>query len=179
MVPVPDTGRCPAPESEGFVHRRNRLSCAAAGEGDWVIRTFLVAATGPPTILLTAALVVLACCWLLVAGGVTDVDSFDADVDLRRWRLEGVPAIVAFSLLTVLAWSLSVGATVVLVVFGTPGPATGLLRLVLPVGALLVAWGMTCLIVGPVHRRFRDAGGPDPCGGASPCTALRPGDRAA
>jgi polyferredoxin len=168
----------PAPESEGFVHRRNRLSCAAAGEGDWVIRTLLVAATGPPTILLTAALVVLACCWLLVAGGVTDVDSFDADMDLRRWRLEGVPAIVAFSLLTVLAWSLSVGATVVLVVFGTPGPATGLLRLVLPVGALLVAWGMTCLIVGPVHRRFRDAGGPDPCGDASPCTALRPGDRA-
>jgi|tagenome__1003787_1003787.scaffolds.fasta_scaffold20710320_2 hypothetical protein len=161
------------------------------------MRTFLVAATGPPTILLTAALVVLACCWLLVAGGVADVGSFDADVDLRRWRLDGVPAMVALSLLTVLAWSLSVGATVVLVVFATPGPATGLLRLVLPVGALLVAWGTTCLIVGPLHRRFpaepalsglsearttggpRDAHGPDPCEGASTCTALWPGDRAA
>ncbi|MEV3912182.1 hypothetical protein [Streptomyces canus] len=161
------------------------------------MRTFLVAATGPPTILLTAALVVLACFWLLVAGGVTDVDTFDADVDLRRWRLGGVPAMVAVSLLTVLAWSLSVGATVVLVVFAAPGPATGLLRLILPVGALLAAWGMTCLIVRPLHRRFpdepalsglsetrttggaRDAGGPDPCGGASTGTALWPGDRAA
>lgn len=160
------------------------------------MRTFLVAATGPPTILLTAALVVLACCWLLVAVGVADVDSFDADVDLRRWRLDGVPAMVALSLLTLLAWSLSVGATVVLVVFATPGPATGLLRLLLPVGALLVAWGMTRLIVRPLHRRFpdeaapsglseartagpRDAGGPDPCGGAPPGTALWPGERAA
>ncbi|MFL5994939.1 MAG: hypothetical protein ACJ736_11620 [Streptomyces sp.] len=161
------------------------------------MRTFLVAATGPPTILLTATLVVLVCCWLLVAGGVADVGSFDADVDLRRWRLDGVPAMVALSLLTVLAWSLSVGATVVLGVFAAPGPATGLLRLVLPVAALLVAWGMTCLIVGPLRRRPdqpalsglsearttggppRDAGGPDPCDGASTCTALWPGDRAA
>ncbi|MFE9442549.1 hypothetical protein ACFYO2_26960 [Streptomyces sp. NPDC006602] len=118
------------------------------------MRTFLVAATGLPTILLTAALVVLVCFWLLVAVGLTGVDSFDTDVDLRGWRLDGVPATIAFSLLTVLAWSLSVGAAVVLVVFAPPGPATGLLRLIVPVGALPVAWAMACLIVGTLHRFF-------------------------
>ncbi|WDV49337.1 hypothetical protein PV963_02315 [Streptomyces coeruleorubidus] len=124
------------------------------------MRTLLAAATAPPTILLTAALVVVVCFWLLAAVGVTDVGSFDADVDLRAWRMDGVPVTVAFSLLTALAWSLSVGAAVLFTAFAIPGPVAGMLYLVAPVGAMLVAWGATCLIVRPLHRLFPDEPGP-------------------
>ncbi|MFH8498663.1 hypothetical protein [Streptomyces coeruleorubidus] len=124
------------------------------------MRTLLAAAAGPPTILLTAALVVVVCFWLLAAVGVTDVGSFDADVDLRAWRMDGVPVTVAFSLLTVLAWSLSVGAAVLFAAFAVLGPVAGMLHLVAPVAAMLVAWGATCLIVRPLHRLFPDEPGP-------------------
>ncbi|MER6013240.1 hypothetical protein [Streptomyces bluensis] len=59
------------------------------------MRTFLVAATGLPTILPTAALVVVVCFWLLSALGMAGVNSFDTDVDLRAWRMSGVPVTVA------------------------------------------------------------------------------------
>lgn len=121
--------------------------------------TFLAAATGLPTILLTAALVVVVCFWLLAAVGVADVDSFDADMDLRGWRMGGVPVAVALSLLTAFAWSLSVGAALVLAVFAPAGPAVGLLRLVVPAGAMFVAWAATCLIVRALHRLFPDEPG--------------------
>lgn len=163
------------------------------------MRTFLAAATGLPTILLTAALVVVICFWLLAAAGVAAVDSFDTDVDLRLWRMGGVPVTVAFSLLTVLAWCLSVGAAVLPAVFGLPGPVAGMLRLVVPVGALFVAWVVTCLIVRLLQRLFLDEPGPpsvpsgaltgaaepsdadsrDPHGGVSRYAALPARDRAA
>lgn len=120
------------------------------------MRIFLAAAAGLPTILLTAALVVVVCFWLLAAVGVADVDSFDTDVDLRAWRMSGVPVTVVFSLLTVLAWTLSVGAVVLLAVFAPPAPVAGMLRIVVPVGALFVAWVATCLIVRPLRRLFPD-----------------------
>ncbi|MFI0537463.1 hypothetical protein ACH3VS_01100 [Streptomyces sp. WSLK1-3] len=124
------------------------------------MRIFLAAATGLPTILLTAALVVVVCFWLLAAVGAVGVDSFDTDVDLRTWHMGGVPVAVAFSVLTVLAWSLSVGATVVVTVFGPSGPVAWLLHLVVPVGAVLVARGATCLIVRPLHSLFPDEPAP-------------------
>ncbi|MFE0348836.1 hypothetical protein [Streptomyces griseoluteus] len=117
------------------------------------MRAVLAAATGLPTILLTAALVVVVCFWLLAAVGVVGVTSFDTDVDVRAWDVSGVPVTVAFSLLAVLAWSLGVGAAVVLHVLAPPAPADELLRMIAPVGALLVAWVMTCWIVG-LWRRF-------------------------
>lgn len=123
------------------------------------MRTFLAAATGLPTILLTTALVVVVCFWLLAAVGVADADSFDTDVDLRAWRMSGVPVTVALSLLTVLAWSLSVGAAVLLAVFVRTGLVAGVLRLIVPVGALIVAWAATCLIVRPLHRLYPDEPG--------------------
>lgn len=163
------------------------------------MRTFLVAATGLPTILLTAALVVVVCFWLLAAVGIVGADGFDTDVDLRAWRMGGVPVAVAFSVLTVLAWSLSVGATVLVAVSALPGPVTWLLRMVVPVGALPVAWATACLIVRPLHRHFPDepappvlgeartgggtglrgAGSRDPHGGASRVAVRQPRDRAA
>lgn len=142
------------------------------------MRTVLTAATGLPTLVLSAALVVAVCFWLLAAAGLAGVRSFDADVDLRRWGLDGVPVTVALSLLTVLAWSLSVGAAVPLAALT---PAAGpLLRLVLPVAALVVARSATRLLVRRLHRLFPDQPGPAACravrtGGP----ALRAGDRAA
>jgi hypothetical protein len=124
------------------------------------MRTISGAATGLPTILLTSALIVVVCFWLLAAVGVARVDSFDTDVDLWAWRMGGVPVTVAFSLLTVLAWSLSVGAAVLLAVFAPPAPFAGMLRLVASVGALFVAWAATCLIVRPLRRLFPDEPGP-------------------
>ncbi len=120
------------------------------------MRTFLAAAVGLPTILLTAALVVVVCFWLLAVVGIAGVRSFDTDVDLGAWHMGGVPVAVALSLLTLLAWCLSIGAVALLAVFALPGPVAGMLRLVVPVGALFVAWAATCLIVRPLRRLFPD-----------------------
>ncbi|WP_234544883.1 hypothetical protein [Streptomyces shenzhenensis] len=120
------------------------------------MRTFLVAATGLPTILPTTALVAVVCFWLLTLAHLTDAGSFDADVDRRAWPMGGVPVAVALSLLTVLAWILSVSAVVVLSAIGPPGPVAGPLRLVAPAGALLLAWPATRLLVRPLHRLFPD-----------------------
>ncbi|WP_340374910.1 hypothetical protein U5640_06965 [Streptomyces sp. SS7] len=123
------------------------------------MRTFLAAATGLPTILPTAALVVIVCFWLPVALGVASARDFDADADLRSWGMGGVPVAVALPALPALAWSLSVATPLLLTAFAPPGPATGLLRLVVPVAALLAAWRLTCLLVRPLHRLFPDEPG--------------------
>ncbi|WP_192583162.1 hypothetical protein [Streptomyces albicerus] len=124
------------------------------------MRTFLVAATGLPTILFTAALVVVVCFWLLVAVGVAGTDSFNTDVELDTWGMGGVPVTVAFSLLTALAWLFGLGAAILLGAFVPEGITGGLLRLATPFGALLAAWGLTRLFVRPLHRLFRDEPAP-------------------
>ncbi|CAL9305159.1 MULTISPECIES: hypothetical protein [Streptomyces] len=123
------------------------------------MRTLVSAATGPPTILLTTALVVVLCFWLLVAAGFTSAGSFDADVNLRAWGMGGVPVSVAVSTLTAVAWFLSVGGVLLLAACAPPSPATGLLRMALPVAALPVAWRLTRLFVRPLHRLFPDEPG--------------------
>jgi hypothetical protein len=126
------------------------------------MRTLLSVVIGPPTILLTAALVVLLCFWFLVAAGFTSVDTFDADANLRAWGMGGVPVAVAVSTLTAVAWFLSVGGGLLLAACTPPCPATGLLRMVLPVAALPLAWRLTCRFVRPLHRLFPDEpGSPD------------------
>ncbi|MFE1462207.1 hypothetical protein ACFW6M_14060 [Streptomyces nigra] len=144
------------------------------------MRTVLTAATGLPTLLLSAALVVAVCYWLLVAAGLAGVRGFDADVDLRGWGLGGVPVTVALSLLTFLAWSLSVGAAVPLAVLVPAGSAAGpLLRLTVPVAALVLAWSATRLLVRRLHRLFPDEPGPAARRAARTGTpALRTRDRA-
>ncbi|WP_405592254.1 hypothetical protein [Streptomyces sp. NBC_01092] len=86
--------------------------------------------------------------------GVAELDSFDRDVDLGSWGLGGIPVAVALPLLTATSWLLSVGATSVLAVYLPSGPAVGLLRLAVPVGALLAAWLVTRMVVRGRHRRF-------------------------
>ncbi|MFF7265884.1 hypothetical protein ACFZCL_37170 [Streptomyces sp. NPDC008159] len=117
------------------------------------MKTLLVAAVAPPTILLTTALVVTVGFWLLVAVGVTTADSFDEDVDLGPWGLDGVPVAVALSLLTATSWALGVGATSALAATLPAGPALWLLRVTAPAGALLVAWWLVRLSVRGVRRR--------------------------
>ncbi|MFJ4277551.1 hypothetical protein [Streptomyces massasporeus] len=124
------------------------------------MRTLLSAATGPPAFLLTTALVVVLCFWLLVAAGLTSAGSFDADANLRAWGMDGVPVAVAVSLLTAVAWILSVGGVLLLAACAPPCPATGLLRMALPLAVLPVAWRLTCLFVRPLHRLFPDEPGP-------------------
>ncbi|MDX3639835.1 hypothetical protein [Streptomyces sp. MB09-02B] len=117
------------------------------------------AAVGLPTILFSAALAVVVCFWLLVAVGVMALDAFDEDADLDAWGMGGVPVSVAVSVLTVLAWLLGVGATVLLVRLADDGAVTGLLRPVVSAGALLVALRLTCLFVRLLHRLFPDEPG--------------------
>ncbi|MDG5801444.1 hypothetical protein P9869_01930 [Streptomyces ossamyceticus] len=133
------------------------------------MKTLLVAAVAPPTILLTTALVVAIGFWLLVAVGVTTADSFDEDVDLGPWGLGGVPVAAALSLLTAAAWSLSVGATSALAASLPSGPAAWLLRVTAPAGGLLAAWWLVRLLVRVVRRRrsLRE------CWNAPTCSASR------
>ncbi|SPF06971.1 hypothetical protein [Streptomyces sp. MA5143a] len=126
------------------------------------MKTLLVAAVAPPTILLTTALVVTVGFWLLVAVGVTTADSFDDDVDLSPWGLGGVPVAVALSLLTATSWALAVGATSALAASLPAGPAAWLLRVTAPAGGLLAAWWLVRLSVRGVRRRrsLREPPGP-------------------
>ncbi|MFE6555719.1 hypothetical protein ACFVHS_46345 [Streptomyces sp. NPDC057746] len=118
------------------------------------MRRILVAATGLPTILPTRALVAVACPWLLAC--LTDVGSFDADVDLWAWRLDGVPVSVALSLLTVLGWTFSVSVVVLLTTIESPGHLAGPLCLAAAAGAPLLAWTATHLIVQPLRQLSPD-----------------------
>ncbi|MFD1275727.1 hypothetical protein [Streptomyces kaempferi] len=138
------------------------------------METFVEASTGLPAILFTAALVVAVCFWLLAAAGAVAVDSFDADLDLDAWSMGGVPVTVAMSLLAVLAWLLNAASTVLVTVLSTSETATGVLHLLTPAGALPVAWRLTCLFVGPLHRLFPDE--PVPSGPAGSTDGRRTGD---
>ncbi|MET9565873.1 hypothetical protein [Streptomyces tauricus] len=115
----------------------------------------------------TAALVIVVGFWLLVTCGAARADSFDADADLAAWGLGDVPVAVAFSVLTVFAWLLSLGTVVLLDVAAPAEIVTGLLTIVVPVAALLVAWRLTRLFVRPLHRLF-----PDEPGAFRPAEAL-------
>ncbi|WP_199809394.1 hypothetical protein VM636_05610 [Streptomyces sp. SCSIO 75703] len=132
------------------------------------MRTLVTAATGLPTLLPTTALAAVVCFWLLVAVGAADVGTFDTDIDLRAWRLGGVPVSVALSVLTLLAWSASVGAAALLAVTAPPGPGAGLLRLAAPAVAPVAAWPLTCLFVRPLHRLRPDEPESGPAADAGP-----------
>ncbi|MDO0909873.1 hypothetical protein QQM39_03045 [Streptomyces sp. DT2A-34] len=123
------------------------------------MRTLVEAATGLPTILFTSALVVVVSFWLLVALGVAEADSFDGDADLDVWGLGGIPVTVAFSLVTVGTWTLSIGATIMVVTFVPSGFAAGVLRLTVSVGAPAAAWLLIRLLIRPRHRSLPDEPG--------------------
>lgn len=138
----------------------------------------VTAAVGLPTLVLTAALVVVVCFWLLVAVGVARAGAFDTDVDLRRWRVDGVPVSVALSLLTLCARCASVGAGVLMALALPPG-GTGLPRLLVLFAAPFAALPATRLLVRRLDR-LRPAGpAPEDAGGreADPRPVVAPGPR--
>ncbi|WP_406476348.1 hypothetical protein [Streptomyces platensis] len=122
--------------------------------------TFLMAAAGFPTLVFTAALGVVVAFWLLVAVGVTTPDAFDSDADLDAWGMGGVPVVVAFSLLTAVAWLVSLAGTLLLDPVVAPGMGRALVRVAVLAAALLGAWRVTGVLVGPLRRLFPDEPGP-------------------
>ncbi|MFF2852415.1 hypothetical protein ACFVT5_39870 [Streptomyces sp. NPDC058001] len=122
---------------------------------------FLETVAGFPTVLFSAALVVVIGFWVLVAVGVSDTDSFDADADLGSWGLGGVPVTVSVSLVTALAWFTSLTATVLLApVVPSGGTLRSFVHLLVLAGALLVAWRLTRWLVRPLATLFPDEPGP-------------------
>ncbi|MYT16700.1 hypothetical protein YWIDRAFT_06260 [Streptomyces sp. SceaMP-e96] len=133
--------------------------------------SLFVAAAGFPTFLFTTALVVVVIFWLLVAVGVTDSGSFDADVDIDAWGMGGVPVAVPFSAMTVLAWCVSLTATVLLDPVVAPGGGRAVVRVAVLAAALLVAWSLTRLLVRLWQRLSPEEPGPSGTESiALPCT---------
>lgn len=118
---------------------------------------FLSAALAFPAVLFSFALVVVIAYWLIVLVGGAEVDALDGGegVDpgasagggagvFAAFGLGGVPVTVVLSLLTVVAWFVSLTGAAL---FGNPT----LRLLVLPV-ALVAAWAVTGALVRPLRR---------------------------
>ncbi|MGW1557762.1 hypothetical protein ACWCQ1_14795 [Streptomyces sp. NPDC002144] len=124
------------------------------------MRAFLAAAVGLPTILFTSALAVVVVFWLLAALGAADHHGFHGHRNVEAWGMGGVPVTVAFSLLTAIAWFVSLSATVLLDPLAPNGLARVAVRAVVLAGAVVAAWWTTRLLVRPLRHLFPDAPGP-------------------
>jgi Protein of unknown function (DUF1449) len=122
---------------------------------------FIEAILDFPTVLFSFLLVVVIGYWLVVLLGGADLD-MDTDVDgdvggatgfLAGLGLGGVPVTVALSLLTVLAWFVSLTGTALLGGLAS-GIAMALLSIAVLAVALLVAWIGTRLLVRPLRPIF-------------------------
>ena len=122
--------------------------------------TLFAVAAGFPTLPFTAAVVVGVVFWILVAAGLADSGSFDADVNVDAWGMGGVPVTVTLSAMAVLAWCVSLTATVLLDPIVAPGMGRAVERFGVPVAALLVAGSGTRLLVRLWRRHFPDEPGP-------------------
>ncbi|MFD9909120.1 hypothetical protein [Streptomyces sp. NPDC059063] len=122
----------------------------------------LDAAVGFPGVAYSSALAVVLGYWALVAVGLTRVDSFDEDADLRSVGLGGVPVSVAASLLTLFGWGASVAGSVAVARAGLRGMAHAAVDLGLLLASALVAWGLTRVLVRVRVRRARGGAGPSP-----------------
>jgi hypothetical protein len=121
---------------------------------------FLAAAAGFPTILFSSALVVVVVFWLLTAIGAADHHGFHGHQHFEAWGMGGVPVTVAFSLLTAVAWFVSLSTTVLLDPLMPFGLARAAFRVAVLAVALLVAWRTTRLLVRPLRHLLPDAPGP-------------------
>ncbi|MDK1476161.1 DUF1449 family protein [Streptomyces sp. 549] len=118
---------------------------------------FLNAALAFPAVLFSFALVVVIAYWLIVLVGGTEVDALDGgggvDSDgsaagapgvFAAFGLGGVPVTVVLSLLTVIAWFVSLTGAVIF--------ENLLLRIVVLPVALFTAWVLTRALVRPLRR---------------------------
>jgi hypothetical protein len=127
---------------------------------------FIEAVLAFPTVLFSFLLIVVIGYWLFVLFGGADLDvdtDVDTDVDhevggatgfLAALGLGGVPAIVALSLLIVLAWFVSLAANALLGGHAVSAAITVLLSIAVLAVALLVAWLGTRLLVRPLRPLF-------------------------
>lgn len=134
------------------------------GTGERALGDFISYALAFPTVLFGFPLVVVVAYWLLVLVGLAGVDApdggggIDSDPSAAGSQgghaglgLGGVPLVVVLSLLTVVAWFVSLAGSVY-APSGLPWSALVLL------GALLVAWIVTrgcCRVVRPFFRTER------------------------
>jgi hypothetical protein len=108
-----------------------------------------------PTVLFSAALLVVAGFWLLVLLGGAEHDSFDGDADIDAIGIGGVPVTVAVSLLIAVTWFTSLTGTALLHWSDASGALHSALALGLLVVTLLIAWGVTRLLVRPLAKLSR------------------------
>ncbi|MFE2037206.1 hypothetical protein ACFXBB_28950 [Streptomyces scopuliridis] len=113
---------------------------------------FLDAALGFPAVLFGAALLVVIAFWLLVLAGAAEHDSFQPRLGTDAAGLGGVPVTVTVSLMIAVAWFAGLAGSVLVRRSGVSGTAGTLLSVAVPAAALLIAWGVTRLLV----RRLRD-----------------------
>ncbi|CRK60366.1 hypothetical protein [Alloactinosynnema sp. L-07] len=96
-------------------------------------------------VLFTFLLVAVILYWLIVALGVSDMDS----ADVEAFGLGGVPLTIAVSLLVLVAWFAALVGTVLL-------PGGALVSIGVLLGALLIGLLVTRLAMAPLHRLFPD-----------------------
>ncbi|MFJ8002107.1 hypothetical protein ACIQ7D_34215 [Streptomyces sp. NPDC096310] len=113
---------------------------------------FYGAALGFPAVLFGAALLVVVGFWLLVIAGAAEHDSFSVRLTTEAAGLGGVPVAVPVSVLIATAWFASLAGSVLVRRSVEPGAARTLGSGAVLVGAVLIAWGVTRLLV----RRLRD-----------------------
>jgi hypothetical protein len=119
---------------------------------------------GFPTVLFGEALVVVVGFWVLVLVGGADAHgpghhghsagSGHTGGLLAALGLDGVPVTVLFSLLTALAWFLSLAGSAALDDADLSGPVRPLLSCAVLCGALIGSWQLTRLLVRPLRRLF-------------------------
>ncbi|WP_274911499.1 hypothetical protein [Streptomyces sp. WZ-12] len=124
--------------------------------------TLMSAAAAFPTLFFTSALLVAVAFWLLVAVGLVDSGSFDADLDAVAWGVGGVPVAAACTVLAVLAWGVCLAGTVLLVPRVPPGASQMLVRLGVLVVAVLAAWPGTRLLLRPFRAPVPGRPGAEP-----------------
>ncbi|WP_330300119.1 hypothetical protein [Streptomyces sp. NBC_00503] len=133
---------------------------------------FRDAALGFPAALFTAALVVVVAFWLLVLLGAADHGSFHGHVHVHvpghghagsggsartgARGIGGVPVTVVASLLITIAWFISFTGSVLVRRSGASGVARTALDLGVLAAALLLAWGLTRLLVRRLQALFPD-----------------------
>ena len=93
---------------------------------------FVDAALSFPAVLLSVLLAIVVIYWLLVLIGTLDVEIGDLDLG-DGIGLGGVPVTVTVSVLTVVAWFVSLSGTVLLTDFSTP------IRVIAGIGVLVIA----------------------------------------
>ncbi|MFG2973883.1 hypothetical protein ACGFYY_12855 [Streptomyces sp. NPDC048331] len=112
---------------------------------------FIDAALGFPAGIFTVALAVVVVYWLVVLCGVVEHDAWESDAGSSALGAPGVPLTVSASVLIAVAWFTSLAGTVLADRLGVGGGST----LVLLALALLVARGVTGLLVRPLRRVFQ------------------------